>query len=167
MATIIEVGRDGNTVYGVAFTVCSNAEVIGNRTAGHDESGNGWREEAGQAESAAVSVIHAAGYDYERCGDFRAYNGGPRRGLVEADWFVADIEIVTDENDDDGEVGEEVVGAWRATWQQGAGATIIPADLVAEVEVVLDAAMAAMSAVMDAAEKRQVADRAEVDAEVE
>lgn len=133
---ITEVGRDEAKVYGVAYVVCSNAEVLRLALEAVDD------DAAMEAARAACESILQSGYDYERESSFAAYNGGPRVGVIEALWYVADIEI---EEYDDGDT-EEVLGEWRLTWQRGAGATVIPPDLIAKVDEVTEAAAAAMRA---------------------
>lgn len=126
MTRITEIGRVENTAYGVSFVVCSNAEVVRHMFDCDDD------DQARAITDAAGRAISDAGCDYERCSDFLAYNGGPRTGLVDAIVYVADV-------DDDG----ERFGKWRATWQRGAGATAIPAEIQAKIDAVIDAAYSA------------------------
>jgi hypothetical protein len=141
MARITEIGRDETKAYGVTYVVCGNAEVLRLGLDAQDD------DAAILAARRACEAIADAGYDYRRESSFAAYNGGPRTGLIEAIYHVADIEI---EAYADGDT-EEVLGAWRATWQRGAGATPIPADLVAKADAVETAAWSAMRAELAAA----------------
>lgn len=146
-AIITEIGRDDAYAYGVAFYICRNAEVIAAGTIGEaDESGNGWEGEAAEAFEAATAAVTEAGYDYEPVSDFRAYNGGPRKGLVESAWFRAEIlEETEDEAEDFGE--------WEPIWLAGLGAADVPAHMVAAVGTIESAASGAMFDTMTAAAK--------------
>lgn len=134
MAHIIEIGREGETVYGVRFALCTNKEVVRGRLGGLDDDD----DIAVAAMQAAARSIDAAEFDSIEVSLFREYNGGPRHDLIEADWFVADLET-----DEDGTVQ---VGDWRAVWTAGAGATTIPEPIAAKAEAVIDSAMTAMIA---------------------
>lgn len=119
MARITEVARIDGKAYGVSFVVCNNGEVA--RLALNLEH-----------ESDAITAMHAearklaeAGFDYVYESSFQAYNGGPRVNLVDAVYYVADI-FEDDELDE-----------WRKTWQRGAGATQIPAEVTAKVEAIV------------------------------
>lgn len=126
---ITELARINGTAYGVKFTVCRNAEVAGLALEVESDDALAKMNHAGRA-------ISDAGFDYEFCSDFRAYNGGPRKSIVEAVFYTADViqtEGEADELDD-----------WKATWQRGAGATEIPASVLAQADEVVSAAFAAM-----------------------
>lgn len=138
MSTIKEIGRNETTIYGARLAVCGNAEVMSGGE--QDPTGNGWRDEAAEAFRAATGVITAAGFDYKEVREFRAYNGGPRKQLVEVDFFAAQIEVDED--------GEERDGEYRAIWIEGPGATPVPEEIRAEVERVAAAAIDAMSSLM-------------------
>ena len=96
------IGKVGESEYGVVFAVCGNAEVIFGGA--EDSTGNGWNDESREAFGAAIDTIMAAGFDYEQVAEFCAYNGGPRRSLVEADIYTRAIEIDED--------GDEIEGEW-------------------------------------------------------
>lgn len=138
---ITEVGRANGKVYGVKIYVCGNAEVIANATVGSDPSGNGWKDEARSAVGAATSIILDARLDYELVSDFRAYNGGPRKGLVESAWFEAEVEVLELV---DGT--EEAVGEWSSAGD-------VPANLLAKVNAIIDEAGDALCGSMEAAAK--------------
>lgn len=129
MARITEVARLDGMAYGVYFVVCGNGEVAGEKLGVED------REKALRMMTYAALEVGDSGYDFERCGDFRAYNGGPRRDLVEAIYCVADL--------DDDETPEADLD-WRETWQRGAGATEIPSEVSAIAEKVIESAYRAM-----------------------
>lgn len=133
MAQVREVARVNDVAYGVAMVVCRNGEVARLAMDLDDEAAALYRMDA------AGRAITDAGYDYDWCADFRAYNGGPRTGLVDAVYYVADVyEAAGDE--------PEELSDWRRTWQRGAGAVAIPAAVVAAVESVVEAAMGAAQA---------------------
>lgn len=118
---------EADTRFGVRFYVCGNVEVIRDRT----ELSEG---ELAAADSAARAIL-AAGYDYERVSDFRAYNGGPRGGLIDAQWYAAvlfDLE--------EGETEREA-DAWRAVPERD-----VPDEVRAMLEPVLAAAWGAFEA---------------------
>lgn len=133
MATITEIARVNGTAYGVKFVVCSNAEVAGLALELDDH------DDALPIMQDVARAISHAGYDYDRCSDFRAYNGGPRVGLVDAIFYVADLEFEGDVKPADADCD---LGDWRVTWQRGAGAVAIPKEIEAMADAVVDAAWA-------------------------
>lgn len=130
MTDIREVARIGNVAWGVTFVVCRNAEVAGLALELDDH------DDALHMMDSAGRAISDAGFDYEWCGDFRAYNGGPLTGLVDAIYYVANV-VETE-----GEVDE--LDNWSKVWERGAGATVIPAIVRAKVEEVIEVANAAI-----------------------
>jgi hypothetical protein len=135
MSMIQSIGR---IEFGVRFVVCSNAEVIGLQTVGQDQTGNGWEDEAREASSAACRVLDEAGFFCDTESSFRAYNGGVRRSLVDAVYYVAEI-------DEDG-----IRGAWRVERESN-----IPENERVRAEAVAEKAIAALVKVMEDASKEQ------------
>jgi hypothetical protein len=128
----------GRIEFGVRFVVCDNAEVIGLRTVGQDQSGNGWKEEARAAAAEAARIIDLAGFDYKYESNFRAYNGGSRQSLVDAVFFSAEI-------DDDG-----VRGPWSEERYSE-----VPASMRARANAISAKAHAGIDKIMEAASKAQ------------
>lgn len=131
--------------YTASLVVCGNDEVLADRLgAGSDPSGNGWSDESDMAVQAATSILQRAGYDYRLETNFRAYNGGPRKGLIE-------------------------VVRWEAENEEGecesVEASEVPAAEVAAVEEVIDRAASAMQKEMNAQVEAEEARRAAADAE--
>lgn len=111
-----------SSLYGVAFYVCGNNEVVRDWL-GLDMEHD--RDAADDAIRDACSAITSAGHDYELVRSFQAYNGGPRRGLVEPRFFQR-------EATDDGEYSD-----WEPTRE-------VPADIAAAADVIVTAAYKAM-----------------------
>lgn len=128
MAKVTEIARINGRAYGVAFVVCRNSEVA--RLALELED----NEVALSMMDSAGREISDAGFDFDYCSDFRAYNGGPRVGLVDAIYYVADLSYEGEIAPPDADCDLE---DWRETWQRGAGSTEIPAEVKALVDAVL------------------------------
>lgn len=86
---ISELGRVGDTVYGVAFVLCANPEVFREKcgAAGIDDDATRCTMRA------AADVVYER-FDYEREAEFRAYNGGYASGyrLAEPIYFVCEVD---------------------------------------------------------------------------
>lgn len=131
---IQQIHHDNDFAYGVRLFVCGNGEVLaGMAGAGSDPTGNGWRDETSTAFRAlTTALVREKLEDYEVVSEFHAYNGGPRKAIIDCVWFRAEL-------DEDGEPGEWV----RVEKSQ------IPAEVIAETEKATDRAMDAFFETMN------------------
>ncbi len=82
-----EIYRTATHVYGVAFWVCRNAEVLGQA---HDAANFDDADAVTFCDDAG-RVLTAAGFDYDTESSFRAYNGGMRTATIDAVWWKSEI----------------------------------------------------------------------------
>lgn len=143
MSEFIEIGRVGSTAYGVRFVICGNQETFLDNLGFGLEANYAAQKAADAAMEEGKSAITKAGFFYRIVREFRAYHGGPHVGIFEPEYAVADV-------DESGDVGE-----WRRTWQKGAGATPIPANISEVADAVIDAAYAAANKSAKAAIKAE------------
>lgn len=117
--------------YGVYYVVCGNTEVVENRLDFGDEA-DADADDVSESIRAAIGEVCGAGYDYYEESDFRAYNGGSRKYLVEAVIFERDE---FEREDEDGKHAE------YDDWQI---ADTVPPEIAAEAQEIADRAMDAM-----------------------
>lgn len=125
---------------GVHITICTNSETVCD---GRDL--DNWHEEATRAATCAAAATLLV--DYEVDSFFANWHGGKFcRSGVRCGHVVADLyrrEITRDEE------GDEEIGGWKWCGREG-----YPAEALAEVEAMLEAASDAHSAALDAEEAR-------------